>query len=193
MATLVVFASAVTFASCNLENRESGGLGILESDDTEEAIRLIQEANMKNLSNIRVLYKENGSKVEELKLAVKNQEVEKVRKLTAELLPTLNDGYIFANNAIEKIEKAQELNINEDWKEYLRLKQDALEMQVKAYDFRMKSAILFRDKFGGADKLQMKQAAETFRKNEESFAKWMAEAKKLNKQADQLAKDVEKK
>ena len=178
---------------CFSERNGSSGSGIFDSDDTEEAIQLIRDANKKNLSNIRVLYKENESKVDELKEALKDQDIPKVRKLTDELLLTLNDGYIFANAAVEKIEEAQKLNINEDWKEYLSLKQSALEMQIKAFDFRMESAKLFRDKFGGDDKLQMKRAADTFKKNEENFVKYMAEADKLNKQADKLAKDVEKK
>ncbi len=188
--TLTFFAFASQ--SCKVPGTSSTPLDVFESDDTDEAIELIDEAN-RNLKSIRVLYNQNNSKVAELTKALQAQEIEKVQKLTDELSLIINDGYVFAESAKEKIEKAQTLNINPDWKDYLRLKGMSLDMQIKAFDFRRESAILFREKFGGADKLQMAQAADKFKKNEENFAKYIVQAEDLNKQADALAKDVEKK
>ncbi len=179
-------------SGCGLPGSESGGFDVFESDDTAEAIKLIEETN-RNLRSIRVLYKENESKVDELKAALEKQDAEKVKKLTDDLSLIINDGYVFAESAKEKIAKAQQLNINEDWKDYLSLKESSLDMQIKAFDFRRESAKLFRDQFGGADKAQMARAASIFKKNEENFAKYMAQAEELNKDADQLAKEAENK
>ncbi|MEZ5346417.1 MAG: hypothetical protein R2681_12780 [Pyrinomonadaceae bacterium] len=189
---LVLAFLALTAQSCGLSEDSPSPLDVFEADDTEAAIELIDEAN-RNLKSIRVLYNQNNSKVDELTKALQAQDIEKVRKLTDDLSLIINDGYVFAESAKEKIGKAQTLNINADWKDYLRLKEMSLDMQIKAFDFRRESAKLFRDKFGGADKLQMAQAADTFKKNEENFAKYIAQAEELNKQADELAKDVEKK
>lgn len=193
----VVFFLTLTFftfttQSCKLPGTSSTPLDVFESDDTDQAIELIDEAN-RNLKSIRILYVQNNSKVGELTKALQAQDIEKVKKLTDDLSLTINDGYVFAESAKEKIAKAQTLNIDADWKDYLRLKEMSLDMQIKAFDFRRESAKLFRDKFGGADKLQMAQAADTFKKNEENFAKYIAQAEDLNKQADALAKDAEKK
>jgi hypothetical protein len=189
---LLFIAALLSLPACNFSGSSSGGLDVFGSDDTDAAFDLIVDAN-RNLSSIRVLYKENESKVNELKAALEKQDIEKVKKLTDDLSLIINDGYVFAESAKEKIEKAQRLNINQDWKDYLSLKESSLEMQINAFEFRRKSARLFRDKFGGNDKLQMAQAANTFKKNEENFEKYMKEAAELNKEADRLAKRVQKK
>ncbi len=186
---LIIFVSA---SSCGKSEKSSVIPDVFNADDTQTAIELIDEAN-RNLKSIRALYKANESKVDELKKALKDQDIEKVKKLTDDLSMIINDGYVFAESAKEKIVKAEELDINSDWKDYLRLKDASLAMQIKAFDFRKESAELFRDKFGGNDKSQMVEAARTFKKNEENYAKYMGEAAKKNDEADQLAKEVEKK
>ncbi len=186
---LIIFVSA---SSCGKSEKSSIIPDVFNSDDTQTAIELIDEAN-RNLKSIRALYKANESKVDELKKALKGQDIEQVKKLTDDLSLIINDGYVFAESAKEKIVKAQELDINPDWKEYLRLKDESLAMQIKAFDFRKESAELFRDKFGGNDKAQMAEAARIFKKNEENYAEYMGEAAKKNQEADQLAKEVGKK
>ena len=191
LSSSLLIAFALVSLSCGLTEKSGGGFEVFDSDDTVEAIKLIEEANG-NLKSIRALYKRNESKVGELTAALEKEDVAKVKRLTDDLSMIINDGYLFAESAKEKIAKAQELNINQDWKEYLRIKELSLEMQIKAFDFRKESAKLFRDKFGGEDKAQMTRAAQTFKKNEENFKKYMAEAAKRNKEADDLAKEVDK-
>ncbi len=178
--------------SCGGSGETGDQLGIFEADDTEKAIELIGEANQ-NLRSIRVLYNNNDSKVDELKEALDSQDIEKVKTLTEDLSRIITDGYVLAESALEKIEKTQELDIHTDWKDYLRLKQESIEMQIKAFNYRRDSARLFKEKFGGKDKLQMVQAKQTFLKNEENYAKNMAEAKKKNVEADELAKESRQK
>ncbi len=160
------------------------------SDDTGEAISLIESAN-RNLCSIRVLYNQNNSKVAELEEALKKDDGAKVKALSDDLSLAINDGYVFAESAKGHISSALELDINDKWKEYLRLKESSLDMQIRGFKYRKQSAQLFRDKFGGADQLQMQQAKQTFKSNEESFNKFMKEAEKLNKKADEVAKNAD--
>jgi len=187
---LAAFVLCASFAGC-FQNG-GNGLGILDKDDTEDAIELVSNANT-DLKRIRVLYRDNASKVKDLEDALSKGDVKKVKILTDDLSAIINDGYVLAESAKEKLEKAQDLDINEDWKEYLGLKISSLNKQIKAFDYRRESAQLFRDKFGGTDKAQMARAAQIFRKNEENFEKYMKEAGDLSNEADQLAKDVGKK
>ncbi len=190
---LLLFIGCTLFVCLGLNACKSGGgSGIFEKDDTEEAINLIGDANL-NLKRIRILYRDNKSKIGDLKAALKLRDAKKVRKLADDLSFTISYGHSFAESARENIEKAQELNINDDWKEYLRLKESSLEKQVEAFEFRQKSAKLFHDKFGSDDKLQMAKAAEIFKGNERKFAKLMEDAGKLSKEADDLAKIANRK
>jgi hypothetical protein len=165
---------------------ESGGI-LDTSDDTEKAVQYVDTAN-DNLQRIKLLYNQNNQKFEEFKKALGEKDIEKVKKLADELQYAINDGYVLAENAKENISKAQTLNINDSYKEYLQLKESSLDMQIKAFSFRQDSAKLFRDKFGTDNELTLKTAAETFKQNEEKFAKHMKDAAEFSKQADEVAK-----
>ncbi|MGI8668520.1 MAG: hypothetical protein ACR2J3_01595 [Aridibacter sp.] len=187
----LVFLCLTACKTSGGNSTDSGGL-LGSSDDTAEAVQLIEDAN-NNLKRIKILYTENNQKFDEFKKALANKDIEKVKQLADELQYAINDGYVLAESAKEKIAKAQELNINQAFKEYLQLKEASLDMQIKAFDFRRQSAKLFRDKFGTDDTLQLKTAQETFKQNEENFAKFMKDAEDLSKQADEIAKESLKK
>jgi hypothetical protein len=171
-------------------NGDSDGPGLLSfSDDQDKAVEYVNEAN-DELKRIRILYRENNAKVEELKKSLGAKDLERVKRLSDDLLLVINDGYAFAEVALEKLGQAQRLNINSDFKYYLSLKEESLRLQVKAFDFRRQSAILFRDKFGTNDPNAMSDAQKKFKENEANFEKTMAEAKKTSEEADKLYKDV---
>ena len=186
---ILIVTTAILFANCG-GNGDTDGPGILSlSNDRDEAIALVEEAN-NDLKRIRVLYKENDSKVTELKTALAAKEIEKVKRMSDELLLVILDGYVLAESAQEKIEKAQRLDIHTDFKYYLRLKEESLNLQIEAFRYRRDSAKLFRDKFGTNDPAAMTDAAKKFKENEANFEKYMAEATKVSEQADELAKRV---
>jgi hypothetical protein len=183
-----VLVSAVLFAGCNFGSRSSGTGEELGSDaDREQAFRLIEDAN-ENIKSIKVLYRNNNQKVDQLETALKAGDLKKVKELADELSLAINDGYLFADSIIDKIEKAQALDINPTWKRYLSLKQESLELQIRAFDYRRNSAVLFRDKAGSEDPATLKLARDTFKTNEENFKKYMADAEKVSKEADELRK-----
>ena len=119
---------------------------------------------------------------------MKDGDLKRVKELADELSLAINDGYLFADSILSKIEEAQNLDINPTWKRYLALKQESLELQIRAFDYRKNSAELFRDKIGTEDQETLKLARDTFKKNEEGFKKYMAEAEKVSKEADDLRK-----
>ncbi|NNE97943.1 MAG: hypothetical protein HKN25_02855 [Pyrinomonadaceae bacterium] len=184
---LALICAALTLTTCKTSKSSNGSSDTFDADDTAEASKLVLDAN-DNLKRIRSLYHNSQSKFNEFKKALDDRDAEKVGRLSDELSQIINDGYILAENARAKISDAKEKNINQEWREYLELKETSLDMQIKAFDFRKKSAELFRDKFGGDDTAKLAAAKREFMQNEENFNKYMAEAKKKNKEANDLAK-----
>ena len=180
---LAVFISIAVFLSF------CGGAGLIETDDTDEAIKLVEEAN-ESLKRIRVLYRENNAKMKTLEKALASKDVATVKKTTDDLNLVILDGYALAETAQDKLQQALRLNINRDFADYLRLKDESLRLQIKAFDYRRDSAKLFKTKFGTEDENALKQAASKFKENEANFAKKMAEATKVSEEADKLYKSV---
>ncbi|MDH3494730.1 MAG: hypothetical protein OEM82_14345, partial [Acidobacteriota bacterium] len=185
---LIALILVVGMNGCGGSDPDDPGILSLSSD-RDKAIELVEDAN-EDLKRIRVLYRENNSKVNDLKTALSANEIGKVKKMSDDLLLVILDGYALAESAQEKISKAQRLDIHTDFKYYLSLKEEGLAMQIKAFDYRRDSAKLFRDKFGSDDKTAMAEAAKKFKENEANFEKTMAEATKISLQADQLYKEV---
>lgn len=171
------------------EEAESEEGGFLDfSSDTEKAVQLIKEAN-DELQRIKILYTENENKIEELKTALKDKDTEKVKEISNTLVFVINDGFAFAETAKEKIHQAQELNINQEFKEYLSLKEDSLDKQIDAFKYRHEAARLMRDSFGATEKPEIEKAKQLFEEKEDLFKKTMAEAKKISQDADDLVKE----
>jgi len=162
------------------------------TDDTTAAADLVTQANA-DLNKIKIMYKRNEDRLEELKTAMSNQDVEEVRKISDDLVYILNDGMKLGENAIEKIEKAEAMNINPDFKEYLRLKQESLRKQLDAFESRRQIARLLRDGFGANDPKLIERGKLEFKEKEENFQKTMETAREISKKANQLAKESSKK
>lgn len=189
---LLVFAG-IALTACktkSVDTEESGGFF---DDDTDRAIEYVQEAN-RNLQSIKALYNVNNPKKDELKTALKNNEIEKVKKIADELTVVMVDGYVFAKNAKEKLDDAKNLKeINETFRRYLELKSESLELQIKAFDYWRDTAKLFRDEFNPDNEQQMEAAKAKFIENEKKFGEYQAEAKKLNDEADKIWSESKRK
>ena len=185
---LLILAALFCFSCQKTENgAEDSGIFSF-SDDTETAVQLVQDAN-DELKRIKILYNENEGKIDELKEALGKKDIEKVKEISNNLVYVINDGFIFADSAKGKLEKAQELNINETFKEYLSLKEESLEKQIEAFKFRHEAARLLRESISASDKLEIDQARALFKEKEENFQKTMEEARRISEQADNLAKE----
>ena len=196
-----LFLLLVTLIVCSFLisgcRRSSGGGGsdvdiLGSSDETTEAGQLILEANA-DLKKIRVLYEQNEGKREELKKAMEANETEKVRKIADDVVYLINDGASSANSAIEKIEKAQEMQINDDYREYLRLKEDALKKQMQAFEEYRQAARTLRDNYDPKNAQQRDKVKEEFKSRSENYQKIMEQARDYSSRANELAKEALKK
>src|SRR4051812_29510791 len=116
--TTLSLAAMLTLSAC----RRSGGSSDLDilgpADETADAAQLVVEANAE-LKKIRVLYEDNEGKREELKKAMEANDTAKVKKIADDVVYLISDGAASGNSAVEKIEKAQEMQVNDDYREYL--------------------------------------------------------------------------
>jgi hypothetical protein len=192
---LCVSASLWLISCQKTGNSNSGSFSVLGlSDETQEAANLVEEANVE-LKKIRKMYRENQGKVEELKAAMNEakqnpEKIDEVKKIADELVYIINDGLVMGKSAVEKIEKAEEMNINDQYKKYLALKRESLQKQLDAFEYRRQAAIFLRDIFGSKDKFAIEKARSEFRDREESFQKEMELAREMSGEANQLAKEA---
>jgi hypothetical protein len=158
------------------------------SSDTEKAVELVRAAN-EELMRIKILYNENQDTLKDLKEASQKGESGKVKIISKTLVDTINTGFVFADSAKSKIQEARELNIHQDYKDYLGMKEQSLDKQVEAFQFLYDAAKLLSDTAGSQDKEQAEKARFVFKEKEENFQSKMEEAKKISAQADDLAKE----
>lgn len=177
------------FSACKNGETDSGNPSVFDfsSDDTEKAIVLIQEAN-DELKRIKILYNENETALKGLREASKNQDISRIKEISNGLVYVINDGFIFADSAKSKIDEAQQLNINPQFKDYLGLKEDSLDLQIEAFKFLHEAARLLRDSAGSQNKEEMEKAKIVFKEKDDNFKKKMEEAALKSQQADELAK-----
>lgn len=124
-----------------------GGLDILgPPDETADAGAIVADAN-EDLKKIKVLYDQNLDKREELKKALEANDAEKVKKIADDIVSLINDGTISANSAIEKLQKAQEMQINDDYHEYLSLKEGSIQKELQAFENYRQAARSLRDNY----------------------------------------------
>ena len=176
--------------ACQAEKKPTKPLAFF--DETENAAKLVADAN-EDLKKIRRMYKENESKLEEIKQAMKENKIDEVRKIADDVVYLINDGISLGESALEKLSQAEEMNINETYKEYLQLKRASLEKQLEAFEFRRQAAMLLRDSFGIKDKLTIERAKLEFKDKEENFRRYMELARQMSAEANQIAKEASRK
>ena len=186
--TILLFIPLLSACQKNSGN----GINLLGSDQTQLAIDLITDAN-NDLKKIKAIYKANQNGIELLSSAMKDKDAEKVKTISNDLALQINEGLMLGESAITKIAKAKDLNINDTYKEYLRLKEEAIRNQLDAFEYRRQIAEVLRDGFGGKDPQKIERAKAIFREKDESFQKLMEEGKILSQEANQLAKESLKK
>lgn len=180
------------FPACKKTDTNEGYDVLSFSDDTGDAAELVQQAN-EDLNKIKILYKKNESQLEDLKAAMSGKDAETVRKITNDLVYVLNEGLDLGEKAVEKIGKAQQKNINPEFKEYLSLKEESLQKQLDAFENRRQAARLLRDSFGTTNPAAIEKAKAEFKEKEEKCVKMLEESNEINKKANQLAKDSSRK
>lgn len=191
------FCLALTLAlfsfSCQKTAKKSGGFDVPGfSDETADAGQMIVEAN-EDLTKIKILYKQNENKGEELKNALESDDAEQVRKISDEVVDLINDGTDAGKSAIKKIQAAQEMEINEDYRKYLSLKEESLTKQLEAFANYQQAAIALRDNYDPKNKLLREKIKEEFKRRSENYRIIMDKAKEYSARANEIAKESSKK
>ena len=158
------------------------------SDDTTKAANLVAEAN-EDLNKIKIMYKKNEAQLDELKAAMSGQDAAKVKQIAETFVYLINDGASLGQSALEKIERAEAMNVSADYKDYLDLKSQSLQKQLEAFEHRRQAAILLRDSFGTNDPAAIEKAKGAFKSQEEIAQKILGEAQEISKKANTLAKE----
>ena len=164
-------------------------------DETAAAAALVQEAN-DDLRKIKEIYDENEGDVDkpgkraQLKKALEENNAEQVRKISDDVVYIINDGMDHAKSAIEKIQRAQDMNVNEDYKEYLRLKEMALSKQVEAFEQYRQAARALRDNYDPKNEALRARVKTEFDDRSENYREQMEKARDYSSQANELAKDA---
>ena len=185
---LALLVSCLITSACSRSG--APGIDILgAADETAEAGELVQEANA-DLKKIKVLYDTNEGKREELKKAMEANEADKVKKIADEIVYLINDGASSGKSAVEKIAKAQEMAINEDYREYLRLKEQALNRQMQAFEEYRQAARSLRDNYDPRNVQQREKVKEEFKSRSENYQKIMEQARDYSNRANELAKEA---
>jgi hypothetical protein len=185
---ILFLAFSLMFAACEKKNTPSQTGGIFTFDETKDAGDVVKEAN-EQLKQIKQRFKDNEPRLAELQAALKEKNAEKVRSISDQLVTEIDAGTRAGEEAVNKLRTAQEKNINEDYREYLSLKIQALEKYVEAFEERRQVAIFLREKYDPKSDAQRKIFKDEFDKREEKFKEIMEEARQSSEEANQLAKE----
>jgi hypothetical protein len=160
------------------------------ADQTQEAGEVIKLANAE-LKKIKILYEDNENKREEIKQAMAPPgDTATVQRLSDEIVYLINDGAALAKSALDKIDEARDMNINEDYAEYLRLKSEALNKQMEAFEEYRQAARELRNKYDPKND-QVRSAVEAqFKQRSENYQRLMEQARDRSTEANELAKAV---
>lgn len=183
---LITLAVALSFVSC--KRSPSGSIDLLgPADETEDAGKIVFEANQ-DLTKIKILYEKNEGKREDLKNAMEKNDVVAAKKIADEVVYLINDGTDFGNSALEKLQKAQEMQINDDYREYLRLKEEAIKLQLEAFENYRQAARSLRDNYDPKNAALREKVKLEFKTRNDNYREKMEQARDKSNQANELAK-----
>jgi hypothetical protein len=185
---VVIVATVFGLASCKKTETSSQPSVFDFGNETSEAVALVNEANIK-LKTVKKMYKDSQDQQLDLKTAMSDKDVEKVRKLSDDFVTQLNEGMNLGEEAIKNIEEASNKRINPKYLEYLELKKQSLRKYLEAFEFRRKLAIRLRDVFTKSkDKNLIETAKTQLKVMEDNFQTNIDSAQKLSREANDLAK-----
>jgi hypothetical protein len=185
---ILILALCAALAGLPTGCKSSGGL-FGQPDETAEAGELVRAANG-HLREISRLYERNEGKRAELTNALGASDAVAVRAVCKDIVDSINSGKAQADAASEKIDEALGRNINEDYREYLDLKRDALKKQIQAFEEYRQAARKLSAEYDPKDAQAKELVVADFKQRSESFQKLMQQGRELSDQANEKAKSV---
>lgn len=193
LAVILIITVMCSFSACwKKDSAQSGGIDVFSSDETDEAVKIIEDAN-EDLKKIKAIYRENEGKIEEIQTAMAGKQNDQVKKIADDLVFQINDGITLGESAIEKIEKAEKLNINDTFRQYLELKKASLRTQIDAFEYRRQAAQLLSKSSGNTDPKEVEGSKLIFKEKEFNFQKLWQEGRDQSQEANDFYKDAIKK
>jgi hypothetical protein len=190
---ILVCTFCLTLAAACGNSGSGGGFEILgPADETPEAGKIVQEANA-DLKKIKLLYEENEGMRQELKNALESNNSEEVKKISGDVVQLINEGFDSGKAAVDKIQQAGDMKINDDYKEYLRLKESALLEQMKAFEEYRQAARSLRQNYDPKNMALRDKVKADFTTRSENYQKIMEKARDYSNQANELYKETLKK
>ena len=188
--TRYLLAVAILLMSMLLSACSDEGGGLLGPvDETDAAGKIVEEAN-KELLKIRSLYKANENKRQEIKTALETDNETEVKRIAQEVVELINEGTNNGNTALDKIRDAEDMKINNDFKDYLRLKEEALKKQLEAFEQYRQAARTLRDNYDPKNVQNHAKVKQDFEQRSERYRELMEKARDNSSEANDLYKET---
>lgn len=179
-ALALVLLVSLTLA-CSALKKLSGGSGI------DEANKLVQSAN-EDLKEVQKIAQANKDKESRINKLLNANDFNGAKAAMDETIKAIDDGLARGRSAADKFEKASKLDVDQVYKDYLSLKSQSVRKTAEAFEELKKAITLLRDNVGGTDKAKLTKARQDAIKAGENFDSLIAEATKLDRDADDIAR-----
>lgn len=180
-AALCVFLLTSMALSCSAIKKLGGGSGI------DEANKLVQSAN-EDLKEVNKIAQSNKDKESRINRLLNASDFNGAKQAMDETIKAIDDGLERGKSAADKFERASKLDVDQVYKDYLTLKSQSVRKTAEAFEELKKAITILRDNIGGTDKAALKKAQQDAIKAGENFDRLIAEAVKLDREADDIAR-----
>lgn len=180
-AALSVLLLASMVIACSALKRMSGNSGI------DEANKLVQSAN-EDLKEITKIAQSNKDKESRINKQLNASDFNGAKQTMDEAIKAIDDGLERGRSAADKFERASKLEVDQVYKDYLTLKSQSVRKTAEGFEELKKAITILRDNVGGTDKAKLKRAQQDAVKAGENFDRLIAEAVKLDREADDIAR-----
>jgi hypothetical protein len=180
-AALAMLLLASMVLACSALKKMTGNSGL------DEANKLVQSANedLKEVNKIAQSNKDQESRINKLLNA---NDLAGAKQAMDDTIKAIDNGLEKGRSAADKFEKASKLEVDQVYKEYLTLKSQSVRKTAEAFEELKKAITIMRDNVGGKDKAALKKAQADAIKSGENFDRLIAEATKLERDADDIAR-----
>ncbi|HEX8494124.1 MAG TPA: hypothetical protein VF658_14855 [Pyrinomonadaceae bacterium] len=180
-AALAMLLLASMVIACSALKRMSGNSGI------DEANKLVQSAN-EDLKEISKIAQSNKDKESRINRQLNASDFNGAKQTMDDTIKAIDDGLERGRSAADKFERASKLEVDQVYKDYLTLKSQSVRKTAEAFEELKRAITLLRDNVGGTDKAKLNKARQDAIKAGENFDRLIAEAVKLDRDADDIAR-----
>ena len=105
-------------------------------------------------------------------------------------MQAINEGTELGTSAVEKIREAEEMNIHDDYKRYLSLKEEALTQQMEAFEHYRQAARSLRDNYDPKNERLREKVKVEFDQRSDNYRTIMEKARDSSSEANELYKET---